>query len=337
MHYSEAWDELTAVAESCGIPVGETHAGRGAIRNDSPMLVGGTGHLGTQPAAHFGKSADLVICIGTRLADFVTGSNWAFQHPGVKFVSINVGAHDAYKIGAMPILADAREALRALSAEATAAGIRPDPAYTEEVASRKRAWNELLGAEVFRERSNERMSQCNLVGIINDSMREGDTLVAAAGTIPADLTKLFDASRGRNLHLEFGNSRMGYDIPAAIGVRLAQEGGEVLILMGDGQLPDAPHGAGDRHAGAHQGDRGASTSTTASSPSTATRRPSSVTASATSSGSATRGAGAWTTGRSSRSTTSRTPRASGFARGSPIRSRRSATPSPRHGARRGRA
>ena len=155
-------------------------------------------------------------------------------------MSINVGAHDAYKIGAMPILADAREALRALSAEATAAGIRPDPAYTEEVASRKRAWNELLGAEVFMERSNERMSQGHLIGIINDSMREGDTLVAAAGTIPADLTKLFDASRGRNLHLEFGNSCMGYDIPAAIGVRLAQEGGEVLILMGDGNYQMHP-------------------------------------------------------------------------------------------------
>ena len=240
VHYSEAWDELAAFAESCGIPVGETHAGRGAIRNDSPMLVGGTGHLGTQPAAHFAESADLVICVGTRLADFVTGSNSAFQHPEVKFVSLNVGAHDAFKIGAMPILADAREALRTLTEEAAAAGVGPDSAYGEEVASRKRSWAEMLGTEVFRERSNERMSQGQLIGLINESMRDGDTLVAAAGTIPADLTKLFDASGGRNLHLEFGNSCMGYDIPAAIGVRMAQESGEVLILMGDGNYQMHP-------------------------------------------------------------------------------------------------
>ena len=240
VHYSEAWDELTSFAETFGIPVGETHAGRGAIRNDSPMLVGGTGHLGTQPAAHFGETADLVLCVGTRLGDFVTGSNSAFQHPEVKFVSLNVGAHDAFKIGAMPILADAREALRTLTEEAAAAGIRPDSAYGEELASRKQAWNELLSEEVFRERSNERMSQGQLIGLINDSMRDGDTLVAAAGTIPADLTKLFDASGGRNLHLEFGNSCMGYDIPAAIGVRMAQEGGEVLILMGDGNYQMHP-------------------------------------------------------------------------------------------------
>ena len=240
VHYSEAWDELATFAETFGIPVGETHAGRGAIRNDSPMLVGGTGHLGTRPAAHFAETADLVICVGTRLADFVTGSNSAFQHPDVRFVSINVGAHDAHKIGALPILADAREALRALAQEAVAAGVRPDPAYTEEVASRKRAWGELLAAEVFVDRSNERMSQGQLIGIINDSMQDGDTLVAAAGTIPADLTKLFDASGGRHLHLEFGNSCMGYDIPAAIGVRMAQEGGEVLILMGDGNYQMHP-------------------------------------------------------------------------------------------------
>ena len=234
VHYSEASEELTAFAETLGIPVGETHAGRGAIGNDSPMLVGGTGHLGTQPAAHFAETADLVLCVGTRLGDFVTGSNSAFQHPEVKFVSINVGAHDAFKIGALPILADAREALRALAEAAAAAGLRPAPAYVEEAAARKGAWTDLLATEVFRDRSNERMSQGQLIGIINGSMRDGDTLVAAAGTIPADLTKLFDASGGRNLHLEFGNSCMGYDIPAAIGVRLAQEGGEVLILMGDG-------------------------------------------------------------------------------------------------------
>ena len=240
VHYAEAWDELTAFAERFGIPVGETHAGRGAIRNDSDMLVGGTGHLGTQPAGKLAAEADLVFCIGTRLADFVTGSNSAFQNPDVKFVSVNVGSRDAHKIGAMPILADAREALRALTEAATAAGVRPNEAYGQEIAGLKTAWQDLLRTEVFTDHAGEKMSQGHLIGIINESMESGDTLVAAAGTIPADLTKLFDASRGRNLHLEFGNSCMGYDIPAAIGVRLAQEDGEVLILMGDGNYQMHP-------------------------------------------------------------------------------------------------
>ncbi len=140
----------------------------------------------------------------------------------------------------MPILADAREALRALTAAATAAGIRPDPAYVQEVASEKPKWQDLLATEVYVQHPGEKVNQGHLIGIINDMMQAGDTLVAAAGTIPADLTKLFDASNGRNLHLEFGNSCMGYDIPAAIGVRLAQDGGEVFVLMGDGNYQMHP-------------------------------------------------------------------------------------------------
>ena len=62
-----------------------------------------------------------------------------------------------------------------------------------------------------------------------------DTLVCAAGTPPGDLHQLFEATAGRRLHLEFGNSCMGYDIPGAIGVRLARpDAGEVYVFLGDG-------------------------------------------------------------------------------------------------------
>ena len=240
VHYSEAWDELTAFAEQCGIPVGETHAGRGAMRNDSSMLMGGTGHLGTRAAAQMAEEADLVFCVGTRLHDFVTGSNSAFQHPDVKFVSINVNSRDAYKLGALPITADARRALGALTAAAAAAGVTPNADWIERAGDRRQAWRDLINREVFVQHPDEKMSQGQLIGIINDEMQAGDTLLAAAGTIPSDLTKLFDASGGRNLHLEFGNSCMGYDIPASIGVRLAQPDGEVLVLLGDGNYQMHP-------------------------------------------------------------------------------------------------
>lgn len=240
IHYSEAWSELVTFAEKFGIPVGETHAGRGAVRNDSRMLVGGTGHLGTQAAAHIAERADVVFCVGTRLHDFVTGSNSAFQNPDVRFVSVNVNPRDAFKIGALPIVADAREALIALTEAAEAAGVKPVGSWVNEAVAETKAWRDLLAREVFVQHPCEQMSQGQLIGIINEEMQSGDTLVAAAGTIPADLTKLFDASKGRTLHLEFGNSCMGYDIPAAIGVRLAQQDGEVIVLMGDGNYQMHP-------------------------------------------------------------------------------------------------
>lgn len=240
VHYSEAWDALATFVEKFGIPVGETHAGRGAMRKDSSLLVGGTGHLGTPAAGRTAEEADVVICVGTRLHDFVTGSNSAFQNPAVKFVSINVNSRDAFKLGALPIAADAKLSLEALTDACAVAGASPNPSWTETAADRREDWRRVMASEVFVNRHNEKLSQGQLIGILNDEMRAGDTLVAAAGTIPADLTKLFDATGGKNVHIEFGNSCMGYDIPAAIGVRLTGHQGEVFVLMGDGNYQMHP-------------------------------------------------------------------------------------------------
>ncbi|MGI9052291.1 MAG: 3D-(3,5/4)-trihydroxycyclohexane-1,2-dione acylhydrolase (decyclizing) [Ilumatobacteraceae bacterium] len=242
VHYSEAWDELVTFAETFGIPVGETHAGRGAIRDGSavPLSLGGTGVSGTPCAAELAGEADLVLCIGTRLHDFVTGSNTAFHDPGVRFVSVNVTGRDAYKLGALPITADAKLALQALTAAATAAGVTPNDEWVAKARRLSGDWERTKRTEVYVDRPGEQMTQAQLIGIINDSMEEGDVLVSAAGSIPSDLTKLFDAAGGKTLHLEFGNSCMGYDIPAAIGVRLTEPHGEVFVLMGDGNYQMHP-------------------------------------------------------------------------------------------------
>ncbi len=240
IHYSEAWNELAAVSERFGIPVGETHAGRGAIRHGSELHIGGTGHLGNPGAGRIAEEADLVICVGTRLHDFVTGSNSAFQNPDVKFISINVSGRDAYKLGAIPITADAKLALSALLESGTTAGVQPQNDWVNKVRLEKISWDNIKLTEVYTQHAGEKMSQGHLIGILNDEMDEGDVLVAAAGTIPADLTKLFEVNGGKELHLEFGNSCMGYDIPAAIGVRLAGAEKEVYILMGDGNYQMHP-------------------------------------------------------------------------------------------------
>ena len=105
--YAEAEAELRAFAEKFGIPVGETMGGKGAMANEAAMSLGGFGVTGTGQASKIMQDADLVICIGTRLTDFTTGSQSAFGNPAVRFMSINVAGHDAYKQGALPIIADA--------------------------------------------------------------------------------------------------------------------------------------------------------------------------------------------------------------------------------------
>ena len=234
VHYSESWDELQTFSDKFGIPVSETSAGKGAIRKASPLLLGGQGVNGTLAAAKISSQADLVISIGGRLMDFTTGSQSVFNNPAVKFININVGNHDAYKQGGVPLIADAREALVALTKAAEAAGIHPNTAYVQEVTALNREWQLQLENEVSQETPGEAMSQGQLVSVLNDEAQPGDTVIGAAGTPPGDLLKMWDATGGRSCHLEFGFSCMGYEIPAGLGVRMTQREGEVYVFIGDG-------------------------------------------------------------------------------------------------------
>jgi len=234
VHYSEAWEDLEAFCSEFGIPVGETFAGRGALRKKDELLLGGFGVTGNPAAAAVVGGADLVISVGTRLTDFSTGSRTAFHHPAVKFININVSSHDAYKLGALPVLGDARESLRALAKAAREAGIKPRQDFLKEVCGAKQKWRKELQEVVFQPSLNEAMTQGELFGILNSEARPGDTVVAASGSPPADMHKLWDATGGARAHLEFGYSCMGYEIPAGLGVRMAQPGGEVYVVVGDG-------------------------------------------------------------------------------------------------------
>lgn len=234
VHYSEAWNELRTFSDKFGVPVSETSAGKGAIRNASPLLLGGQGVNGTPAAGKISSQADLVISIGGRLMDFTTGSQSAFNNPDVKFININVGNHDAYKQGGVPIVADAREALVALTKAAGAAGVEPHAAYVQEISALNREWQQQLENEVAQETPGEAMSQGKLISVLNDAAQPGDTIIGAAGTPPGDLLKMWDATGGRSCHLEFGFSCMSYEIPAGLGVRMTQPEGEVYVFIGDG-------------------------------------------------------------------------------------------------------
>jgi 3D-(3,5/4)-trihydroxycyclohexane-1,2-dione acylhydrolase (decyclizing) len=234
VHYSEAWEELAEFAEAFGIPVAETSAGKGAYRGDPTLQLDGVGVTGSPAAGATARDADLVIAIGTRMTDFPTGSRSLFQHPDVRFLSINVSGRDAFKMGALSVLADAREALREITSAARAGGVAVNDDYVEEIRSVRNAWRTRLTEEIFAVEDDAHLTQSQMLGIINEQARDGDTVVAAAGSPPGDLLQMWDCSGGRHAHIEFGYSCMGYELPASLGVRIAQETGEVYTFIGDG-------------------------------------------------------------------------------------------------------
>lgn len=230
VRYSEAEEALRRFTEQLGIPVAETSAGKGSL-SACAQLVGGIGVNGTRTAYELARDADLVLCVGTRLSDFTTGSHTLFQHPDVQFVGVNVNAADAYKLSATPLVADAREALDALR-EALAGWSAPD-GYAEQYRASLASWRADLDADV-RPREGEAMGQGEILRVLQEHVAAGDWVVAAAGWQPGDLLKLWETPPGSFTHLEFAFSCMGHELPAGLGIRMHEPEGEVFVVIGDG-------------------------------------------------------------------------------------------------------
>lgn len=229
--YSEAAATLADFAAATGIPVAETTAGKGSLRYDHPQAVGAMGVTGAPGANVLAREADLVIGIGTRYTDFTSASKTAFQNPNVRFLNVNVAEFDAFKHAALPLVADAKAALTEL-AEAVR-GYRADAAYRERIAGYRAAWDAEV-ERIYNLRHGPPISQGEVIGVVNTLSGERDVVVNAAGSMPGDLHKLWRARDPKGFHLEYGYSTMGYEVAGGLGVKMADPGREVWVLVGDG-------------------------------------------------------------------------------------------------------
>ena len=238
VHHSEAEAALTTLAGRTGIPVGETQAGKGSLPHGHPQLMGGIGSTGTTAANALARDADVVIGVGTRWTDFTTASRTAFQNEGVRFLNINISGFDAGKHAGLSVVADAREALTALTEALD--GHRVDPAYEKRQSEAWQSWNERVEAahnpppEVIGRLPDGVLTQATVLGCVNELSDPRDVVLCAAGSMPGDLHKLWRVRDRRGYHVEYGYSCMGYEIPAALGVRLADDTRDVFAMVGDG-------------------------------------------------------------------------------------------------------
>jgi len=235
--FSEASDALSTFATRTGIPVAETQAGKGSLPFDHPQCVGAVGATGTLPANRLARDADLIIGVGTRYSDFTSASMTAFQSPDVRFVNINTTEFDAYKVSAIPVVADARAALDALCPALN--GHRVSGEYAATVAELRKQWDAEV-ARLFNLNTQPKPAQSEVIGAMYEASGERDILLSAAGSHPGDLHKLWPTRSPNGYHLEYGYSTMGYEIPAALGAKLADPSREVYVFLGDGTYLMAP-------------------------------------------------------------------------------------------------
>ncbi|HLU36671.1 MAG TPA: 3D-(3,5/4)-trihydroxycyclohexane-1,2-dione acylhydrolase (decyclizing) [Thermomicrobiales bacterium] len=232
--YSDASEALDDFATQCGIPVSETQAGKGALRWDHPWNAGPIGANGGIPANRLARDADLVIAVGTRLGDFVTASKTAFQNPDVRFIGINTCSLDAHKMNALSLVGDARATLEALQELVLAEGtVRDITAYHSEIEALQNEWTGIVD-DLRAVDDTQPITQAQVIGLVNDAAGPKDVVINAAGSMPGDLLKLWRSQDPKSYHLEYGYSCMGYEIPAGIGVKMADPDREVFVLIGDG-------------------------------------------------------------------------------------------------------
>ena len=229
--YSGANDALAQFVAQTGIPVSETQAGKGALLHEDPRSVGAIGSTGTTAANALAADADVVIGVGTRYSDFTSASRTAFNNPQVRFVNINVASLDSVKQGGISVVADAREALEALSE--LMADYTVSDQYRDRTAELTAEWNHTVSS-VYRTEDGVPLNQNQVIGLVNTLSDARDVVVCAAGSMPGDLHKLWRMRDRKGYHVEYGYSCMGYEIAGGIGVRMAAPDRDVFVMVGDG-------------------------------------------------------------------------------------------------------
>lgn len=255
--YSEAESVFQKFAEKYGIPFGETQAGKGTITWEHELNMGGVGETGGLAANTLAKDADVVIGVGTRYTDFTTSSKWIFQNPNVQYVNINVSRFHAYKLDGIQVVGDAGAALEMLDEALGKTGYHVSDAYAADIKAAKAAYTKEVervfhiqfgdnfvpevnddfdykaAEKAYKEAVGETLPQTRVLGLLEEHMDPNGIIVGASGSLPGDLQRVWRPKTVGSYHVEYGFSCMGYEVNAALGVKLAEPEREVYALVGD--------------------------------------------------------------------------------------------------------
>jgi len=233
--YGGACEALRGFAERHGVPICETQAGKSSLPWDHPLQLGSVGVTGSPAANALASEADLILAVGTRLQDFTTGSNSLF--PKARLVSLNVNPFDATKARGIPLQADARLGLEALNKALP--HWQAESTWSERAKAEAAAWRSTVDRITQRRDLNagELPYDGEVIGAVQRSSPKSttdDIVVCAAGTLPAELHKLWRTSTPGGYHMEYGYSCMGYEIAGGLGVKMARPDREIIVMVGDG-------------------------------------------------------------------------------------------------------
>ena len=250
--YSEAGEVIERIAETAGIAIVETQAGKSTVRGSHPYNLGGLGVTGNAAANAILKKADLVLALGTRFSDFTTASKTLYADKPV--VTINASRFHAEKLSATAVVGDVKACLELL--ESMLVGYKSR--FVKEIRAAKEAWDkemqrltsieysEDLVPEVknmvattlkdFNRATGAALCQTTALGIVREEIAKDAIVVAASGSLPGCMQRMWTTDALYSYNMEYGYSCMGYEIAGAFGSKLASPAQEVYAMVGDGSF-----------------------------------------------------------------------------------------------------
>ncbi|MBE6715376.1 MAG: 3D-(3,5/4)-trihydroxycyclohexane-1,2-dione acylhydrolase (decyclizing) [Ruminococcaceae bacterium] len=254
VRYSEAGKTVEDFCAKFNIALAETQNGKSAVLSSHSHNLGGVGVTGNLAANRIAKAADVVIGIGTRFSDFTTASKSLYQNPDVKFVTINTDRFDAYKLDAVKCVGDAKLTVEKLDKILSDKGYKTE--YTTEIADAKADWAkemDILSAYSYNENFEPlikaryektipefvdmykgAVTQTAALAYIRNNIADDAIAVAAAGSLPGCMQRMWTSDVRDTYNMEYGYSCMGYEIAGALGSKMAEPDREVYAFCGDG-------------------------------------------------------------------------------------------------------
>src|SRR5215207_203618 len=238
---SQAWNELTALAETLNVPVATSINGKGSIAETSDVAIGVIGGNGARPYANaYLADADLVVYIGSR-TDSTTTCHWTVPPIGNAPSVIQVDI-EPFEVGnnyplAVGLIGDAKLTLAALLeaiARPDAVAARNQSRITQLRAERQRYWREVERQAAERTRP---IKPAQVVRAMRDALDDDVIIVADPGTPTPFLSAQYELCRpGRTTVIPRAHGGLGYAIPGVVGAWYAGQGRRVVGMTGDGSF-----------------------------------------------------------------------------------------------------
>jgi acetolactate synthase I/II/III large subunit len=229
-----ASSELTELATSDRLPVTCTVMGLGAFPAPHPQWLGMLGMHGTRTANYAMDEADLIVAIGARFDDRITGKLSEFA-PRAKFIHIDVDPAEISKNvpAHIPIVGDAKRVLAALATEYRA--LSPDTRRLDSWWDRIEGWRRQHPLR-YEDSTDEEIKPQYLVQALYEAT-DGEAIICSdVGQHQMWAAQYYHFPRPRRWINSGGLGTMGFGLPAAMGAQVGMPGQTVVCLSGDGSI-----------------------------------------------------------------------------------------------------